>query len=93
MVKNLPANAGDVGSILVSERSPGGGNGNPRRYSCLGNPIDSGIWRATVHGFSKSWTQLNTHVLPKLLYRFSAIPVRISADFFVEINKMTLKFI
>ena len=59
MVKNLPANAGDTrdaGSILGSGTSPGGGNGNPPQYSCLGNPIDRGAWQATVHGVAKSWT-------------------------------------
>ena len=43
-VKNLPANAGYVGSIRGSGRSPGGGNGNPLQYSCLGHPIDRGAW-------------------------------------------------
>ena len=43
MVKNLPANAGDVGLIPGSGRSPGEGNGNPLQYSCLGNPMVSGI--------------------------------------------------
>ena len=50
-VKNLPANAGDigdVGSIFGSGRSPRGGNGNPLQHSCLGNPMDSGAWQATV---------------------------------------------
>ena len=42
MVKNLPANAGDTGSIPGLGRSPGEGNGNPFQYSCLGNPIDRG---------------------------------------------------
>ena len=49
MVKNLPASAGDVGSILGLERSPGEGNGNPLQYSCLGNPMDRGAWWAIVH--------------------------------------------
>ena len=52
VVKNPPANAGnssDMGSISGSGRSPGGGNGNPLQYSCLGNPMDIGAWRATVH--------------------------------------------
>ena len=40
VVKNLPANAGDMGSIPGSGRSPGGGNGNPLQYSCLDNPMD-----------------------------------------------------
>ena len=42
VVKNLSANAGDVGSIPGSERSPGEGNGHPLQYSCLGNPMDRG---------------------------------------------------
>ena len=49
-VKNPPANAGELGSIPGSGRSPGEGNGNPLQYSCLGNPIDQGAWQATVHG-------------------------------------------
>ena len=48
MVKNLSANAGDVGSIPGLGRSPGEGNGNPLQYSCLGNPMDRGAWQATV---------------------------------------------
>ena len=49
VVKNLPANAGDLGLILGSGRSPGEGNGNKLQYSCLKNPMDRGAWRATVH--------------------------------------------
>jgi len=55
-VKNPPANAGDVGSIPGSGRSPGEGNGNPLQYSCLGNPMDRGTWQVTCHGVTKSWT-------------------------------------
>ena len=55
VVKNLPANAGDAGSIPGSGRSPGGGNGNPVQYSWLGNPMDRGAWWATVYGVAKSW--------------------------------------
>ena len=58
VAKNPPANAGDVGSIPGSGRSPGEGNGNPLQYSCLENPIDRGAWRAIVHGVAKSQTQL-----------------------------------
>ena len=58
MVKNLPANAGDAGSIPGPERSPGGGNGNPLQYSCLEIPMDRGAWRATVRGVSESRTRL-----------------------------------
>ena len=50
MVKDLPANAGDLGSIPGSGRSPGKGNGNPLQYSCLENLMDRGAWRATVLG-------------------------------------------
>ena len=59
MVKNLPANAGDIrdtGLIPGSERSPGGGHGNPLQYSCLENSTDRGAWRATVHGIAMSQT-------------------------------------
>ena len=56
VVKNMPANAGDMGSILGWGRSPGEGNGNPLQYSCLENPMDRGAWRATVYGFTKSRT-------------------------------------
>ena len=57
MVKNLPANAGDMrdaGSIPGSGRSPGEGNGNPLQYSCLGNPMDRGAGWAIVHRVTKS---------------------------------------
>ena len=65
MVKNLPANAEDVGSIPGSGRSHGGGNGNPPQYSCLENPMDRGAWRATVHGVAKSQTQLRDYKTTK----------------------------
>ena len=64
MVENPPTNAGDtgnVGSIPGSGKCPGGGRGSPLQYSCLGNPTDSGAWRATVHGVAKSPTRLSTH--------------------------------
>ena len=64
MVKNLPANAGDrrdINLILGLGRSPGGGNGNPRQYSCLENPMDRGAWWATVRRVAKSHTQLSMH--------------------------------
>ena len=52
MVKNLPLNAGDTDSISGLGRSPEKGNGNPRQYSCLGNPMDR-VWQAIVHGVTK----------------------------------------
>ena len=51
--KSPPADAGDLDSVPGSGRSPGEGNGNPLQYSCLGNPMDKGAWRATVHGVTK----------------------------------------
>ena len=60
MVKNPPANAGDVreaGSIPGLGRSSGEGNGNPLQYSCLGNPMDREALWAIVHGVTKSHTQ------------------------------------
>ena len=59
VVKNPPANAGDVGSIPGSGRPPGEGNGKPLQDSCLGNPMDRGVWWAIVHGSSKSQTLLS----------------------------------
>ena len=53
MVKNPPANAGDMGSIPGLGRSPGTGNGNPLQYSCLENSMDRGPWWTTVHGVTK----------------------------------------
>ena len=50
MVKNPTANAGDIGSIPGSGRSPGERNGNPLQYSCLGNAINRGAWWAMVQG-------------------------------------------
>ena len=59
VVKNLPANVGDTGSIPGSGRSPGGGNDNPFQYSCLKNLMDRGAWQATVQRVTKSQTQLS----------------------------------
>ena len=58
VVKNLPANAGDVGLIPGLGRSPGGENGNALQYFCLENPMDRGSWQAIVHGVTRSWTRL-----------------------------------
>ena len=61
MMKNLPAGAGDTGSTTGQERSSGKGNGSPLQCSCLGNPMDRGAWRATVHAVTKSQPRLSTH--------------------------------
>ena len=57
--KESACNVGDLGSIPGLGRSPGVGNGNPLQYSCLVNSMDKGAWWATVHGVTKSWTQLS----------------------------------
>ena len=57
--KESACNAGDLGSILGSGRSPGEGRGNPLQYSCLENSMDRGAWQDTVHGVTKSQTQLS----------------------------------
>ena len=51
--KESACNAGDLGSIPGSGRSPGEGTGNPPQYSCLENPMDRGAWQAIVHGFTR----------------------------------------
>ena len=59
LVKNLPANAGDIrdaGLIPGLGRSPGGEYGNPFQYSCLENPMDRGAWQSIVHRVTKSRT-------------------------------------
>ena len=56
MVKNPSANARVMGVIRGLGRSPGEGNGKTPQYSCLGNPLDRGAWRATVHGVAKGRT-------------------------------------
>ena len=53
VVKKPPVNIGDPGSVPRWGRSPGEGNGNPLQDSCLGNPMDQGVWWATVYGVAK----------------------------------------
>ena len=63
MVKNKNGSVGDIrdlGLIPGLGGSPGEGNGNPLQYSCLGNPMDRGAWRATVHEVAMSQTGLST---------------------------------
>ena len=63
--KASTCDAGDMGSIPGSGRSPGEGNGNPLQYACLENSMDGGAWWATVHGVAKSQTRVSdfTHSL------------------------------
>ena len=76
MVKNLPANAGDirdVGSISGLGGSPGEGHGNPLQYSCLENPMDRGAWQARAHGGSK---ELGTTEQLTLCFRHDYICIK-----------------
>ena len=71
--KESAYNAGDLGLIPLLGRTPGGGNGNPLQYSCLENSIGRGAWWATVHGVTKSQTQLchlQTVTVLLLLFQF-----------------------
>ena len=62
--KESACNAGDLGSIPGSGRSPGEGNGNPLQYSCLENPMDKGAWQATVHEVARVEHNLATKPSP-----------------------------
>ena len=53
MLKNLPVNAGDMGLVPGSGKSPGEENDNPLQFSCLGNPMDKGAWQAIIQGVTK----------------------------------------
>ena len=64
VVKNLPASGVDAGLIPGSGRSPGEGNGNSHRYSCLENLMDRGVWQATVHGVARAGHDLATKAPP-----------------------------
>ena len=66
--KESACNVGDLGSIPGLGRSPGERNGNPLQHSFLGNPVDRGAWRATVHGVAKSQTLLNDQTTSTALY-------------------------
>ena len=73
-MKNLPANAGDMGLIPGLERYPGEENRNPVQYSHLGNSMNRGTWWAVVHGVTKSQTRLSDfHSLILYTYFFAEI--------------------
>ena len=59
--KESACSAGDWGLIPGPGRSPGERKGYPLQYSCLENPMDGGAWQPTVHGVTKSWTQLSNY--------------------------------
>ena len=70
--KESACNEGDPGTLPGSERSPGEGIGYPLQYSCLENSMDRGAWQATVHGVTKSWTQLSSSAQHRLSDVFSS---------------------
>ena len=85
VIKNPPANAVDSGLILGLGRSPGRGNGNPLQYSCLGNPMDRGAWRATVHGVAKESGQdlaskTTTTTTKTQYFKYTLFHTRLSAS-------------
>ena len=91
VVKNLPADLRDTGSIPGSGRSARGGNGNSLQYSCLENPMDRGAWWDIVHGAAKSQTQLSDcggTQMPMRKQRFYSWPARDPRD---EISSFPLK--
>ena len=104
-VKASASNAGDLGLIPGSGRSPGEGNGNPLQYSCLENPMDWGAWWAAVHGVTKSRTRLSDFTLlyisrhfKRFLLSFSikhitGIPYNPQAQGIVERTHHTLKLL
>ena len=69
VVKHSPVNTGDAGSISGLGRSPGEGNGNPRQYSCLENPMDRGAWWTRVYGVARVGHNLATKP-PASIQRF-----------------------
>ena len=69
--KNLLANGGDMALIPETERSSGEGNGNPLQYSCLRNPMDKGVWWATVHWVTKSQTPTEQLSYSTVLYCYT----------------------
>ena len=81
VVKNLPANArdkGDMGSVPGWGRSPGGGNGNPFRDSCLENPTDGGAWRSTVYGVMRvghDWVSMHACITGRMWLYLSSEPL------------------
>ena len=63
-MQETTCNTGDAASIPGSERSPGEGNGNPFQYTCLGNPMDRGVWQVAVHGVARVGHNLVTKPPP-----------------------------
>ena len=85
-------NSGEGGSIPGSGRSPGGGHGNPLKYSCLKNPMNRGAWRSTVHGVTEGQTQLSTFIVKKVdRTRTRLFSSRWSFPSFLDLSECGLK--
>ena len=90
MVNNLPSNSGytrDTDLIPGSGRSPGVGNGNPLQYSCLENPMDRGVWQATVYGSQRMghnsacmWTRAHAHTQTHSLHPYWSVSLLWSSE-------------
>ena len=93
VVKNLPANAGDMCLIPEAGISAGEGNNNPLQYSCLENPMDRGAWWAKVHGVTKSRTRLRdfTFTFRNILVYFHLWSKTVHLPFTVQSPIKTLK--
>ena len=95
VVKNLPVNTvdiRDIGSTPGSGRSPGGGHGNPLQYSCLEDPMDQGVWWATVHRVTKELhtTEMTvcTHTPPIIAeFTFTVFKIELTVGYKISIDK------
>ena len=84
VIRNLPANAGDLRDMSLisgSGRSCRGGHGNPLQFSCLENPMDRGAWRAIVYKIAKSWRRLSTNTFHWGPRKSQLINIVIEIDF------------
>ena len=88
-VKAFACNAGDLGLIPGSGRSPGEGNGNPLQYSCLRNPMDRGDWWPTVHRVAKSGTRLSDFTLLSLFSHWASQVVLVVKNPPVNVGEVT----
>ena len=91
--KESPYYAGEVDLNPGSRRSSGAGNGNPFQYSCLGNPMDTGAWQATVPGVAKSrtWQRLNNNMFKQSRLLMTII-FRWGMTFLISVQFWSLKY-
>ena len=89
--KASTCNAGDQGSIPVSGRSPGEGNGNPLQYSCLENSTDGGAWWATVYRVTKSQTRLSDFTFSLAVMFFSSLYFQIFCSIISYVVCLTIE--